>query len=855
MVRKNKTGFVLRIGFAGLLLLSNLMFGFPADFLINKWNESKIVDNLYLSLHDHRTVDNKAGRLPTLVNKASAANFSMQTGYYVGTGTAGLAITGLGFQPDTVMIKSSTAAGVMVFKTSAMPANATAFTSATADNTATNIQFTSNGFTLGTLANVNSANVLYYWIAFTGSDCSATGNYCVGTYTGNGAASRAITVGFQPAYVMVKRSTAVEGNFRTASEPANETLFFGTTARNTTGLYIASFAATTFTVGGTDNANTGVFYYVAFKAGSSVMAEGTYAGNATDNRNITGLGFQPNMVMVKNATSATAASRSTVMNVTESYGDSSNFVGAATANAVNVIQALQSDGFQVGTAAQSNGTGDTYYWVALGGAGGYSASGSFEMDVGSYTGNGTSQSITGLSFKPDLVIIKDNAANAAVFRTALMAGNSTAHTSTATANFAGGITSINSDGFTVGTAVQVNTSGNTYHWQAFGNAYNPYDGTGASDFAIGAYYGNGVDNRNITRLPFQPDLVSSKRNGATAGTFRLSATAGDLSSFYGATAEGANRIQTLNSDGYQIGTNANVNTAANLYNWFAFKTGDNFTVNSYTGTSAAQDITTPDFRPDLVWIKRSTAVNGVMRPSSLAGNNTQYFAALANAANRVTAFNGNGFSLTSTSTETNTSTGTYRYAAWRVPQAPMLGFDIVDTLANSVASPSVSLPASDFSFDCSNTAGTLGSSGQRLRVTNTTANPAWSLSIAATNGATELWRNSGNTEQFDYNDPSGTPAGCSDGADSDTKAGQLSFDPTLGTITPQSGCTASNVSLGSPASFQQGSIDAITLVSASASALTNCYWDITGIGIGQYIPGGQPGDTYTIDLTLTITAF
>lgn len=849
---RNKLSIALKIGLAGLLLASNIMFGFPADMIIRKINDSRIVDNLYLS---HQDGQSPGDSLPTLTGRASAANFSMQTGYYTGTGAAGLAITGLGFQPDTVMIKSSTAAGVMVFKTSAMPASTTAFTSATADNTATSIQFTGDGFTLGTLANVNSANVLYYWIAFTGSDCSATGNYCVGSFTGNGTTSRAITTGFQPAYVIVKRSGAFEGNFRIASEPANETLFFGTTARVTVNTHIASFSATGFTVGSTNNTSGGTFYYIAYKATAGVMSQGTYSGNATDNRSITGAGFAPSMVMVKNATSVTTANRNPVMLTPEAYGDNAMYVGSATANLTNAIQALQSDGFQVGTAAQTNETSATLYWVAFGGAASYSTSGSFDMDVGSYTGNGTNQSITGLGFKPDLVIIKDNATNVAVFRTSLMTGDSTAHLASATANFTGGITTLNSDGFSVGTAAQTNASGGTYHWQAFGNAFNPYDGTGASDFAIGAYYGNGIDNRNITRLPFQPNMVTIKRSGASAGAWRSSALAGDLTAFFGATAETANYIQSLTSDGFQIGTNAAVNTAANINYWFAFKNGPNFTVNSYNGTGTAQNITAPDFRPDLAWIKRSTAVNGVMRPSSLAGNSTQYFAGVANTANLITAFNGNGFSVTGTSTETNVSGGVYRYAAWRVPSPPTLGFDIVDTLANSVANPSISMPTSNFSFDCRSTAGTLGTSTQKLRITNTTANPSWSLSIAATGGATALWRNSGNTQQYDYNDSSGSPSGCADGTDSDSKAGRLTINPATGSVTSQNNCTTSGISLGSSAGFTEGSVNAITLLSASATTPIGCYWDLTNIGVSQYIPGGQPGDTYTLDLTLTITAF
>lgn len=793
--------------------------------------------------------------LPWFTNDAHAASFSMQTGYYTGTGTAGKTISGLGFMPDTVMIKSSTSAGVAVFKTSAMATNTTAFTSAVADNTATSIQFTSDGFTLGTLANVNSANVIYYWTAFTGSDCSVTGNYCVGTYTGTGTSSRAITTGFQPDYVMVKRSTAVEGNFRVAAEPTNETLFFGTTARNTTGTHIASFSSTGFTVGSTNNASSGVFYYVAFKATAGAMAQGTYAGNATDNTNITAPGFQPNMVMVKNATSATTANRNPVMNVTESYGDSSSYVGSATANLVNAIQSLSATGFQIGTAVQVNESAATFYWVTFGGASNAtSASGGFTMKTGTYTGNTTGQSITNLGFTPDLVIIKDNSTNYAVFRTSMMAGDSTAYLSNAAANFTTGITSLNADGFTIGASTVVNTLNNSYQWQAFGNAYNPATRSGAADFAVGTYYGNGIDSRNITRLPFQPNMVAAKRNSSSAGVWRSSATSGDLSSFFTATAEAADYIQALNADGFQIGTNASINGAATLVHWFAFKTGTNFAVGSYSGTGGTQTITSPGFQPDLAWVKRSTAVNGVHRGASLTGDATQYFGNLANVTSRITAFTSTGFSLAGTSTETNASGGTYRYAAWRAPVTGSLSFDIVDSGGDSVASPSVQMPESSYGFSCKNSLGTLGSSSQRLRVTNTSASPAWTLSIAATGGATALWSNTGATQSFDYNDASGSPAGCSDGADTDAFAGQMTIQPSAATNTPQSGCSTSNVSLGSDTGFQEGSADSIVIASASSSAQTDCYWDFTDIGINQTIPAEQDSDTYTTNMTVTITA-
>jgi hypothetical protein len=789
-------------------------------------------------------------------NNSEAANFTMQTGYYVGTGVAGLAITGVGFQPDFIMIKSTTAAGAAVFKTSTMPANTTAFTSATVDNTTTQITLDSDGFTLGTLANVNSVNVIYNWIAVGGSDCSATGNFCVGTYTGNGVSPRNIAVGFQANMALVKRTTAVAGHFRVSSQPANETIFLTNTARNTTGTYIRSFGASDFAVGATDNTAAAVYYFVAFKDTAGAFGQGTFVGNAVDNRNITGFGasYTPNFVLTKNATSATANDRRPLMNFSDSFGDSSSHVGVNTANTTNGIQSLQSDGFQVGTSASSNGSGATMYWFALGGNSSFSSSGDFNIKTGSYSGTGVSNPITGLGFRPDLVIIKANTAQVGVFRTKTMKGDSTAYLSNNVANFAGGISSLDNDGFTVGTAAQTNSAGVTYQWQAFGNAFDPYDNSGSSDFAVGSFYGNGIDSRNISRLPWQPNMVAIKANTTQVGVWKPSSLAGDSATYFGATANTANVIQAINSDGFQVGTSAQSNSSGVLSHWFAFKNGNNFTAGSYTGTGSAQSITSAGHRSEYVWVKRSTAVNGVSRPVRLTGNNTQYFVATANVSDRITGFVKNGFRVGGNQTETNTSGGTYYYASWNEPNYGNLNLDIVDGSDQSVASPSFAMSTLGYNFNCTNITGSLGSASQKIRVSNLTTTPGWSASIAATAGNTDLWRNTGDTEQYDFNDPLGTPNGCTDGPDADSEAGQLTINPSAGTITPETGCTNSNVSLGSSSSFNQGTTDSLQLISATSSANSDCIWDITGINLSQYVPAEQPIGTYDINLTITIIA-
>ncbi len=201
------------------------------------------------------------------------------------------------------------------------------------------------------------------------------------------------------------------------------------------------------------------------------------------------------------------------------------------------------------------------------------------------------------------------------------------------------------------------------------------------------------------------------------------------------------------------------------------------------------------------------------------------------------------------------ATGTYSSvatagasAAWRgqivaFKQVPLiLSADIVDASGVSVTNPSVSMSTATYSFACQTVTGVLGTSTQKVRISNTTTNPAWTVSIAATGGSTSKW--SAGSPSYAFNNP--TSSGCS--------AGQLAVNPAAGSITPQSGCTTTGVSLGSSSAFSAGITDAITLASASTSGTTGCYWDLTGIPLSQTIPAEQAVGAYTINLTVTLVA-
>ncbi len=181
-----------------------------------------------------------------------------------------------------------------------------------------------------------------------------------------------------------------------------------------------------------------------------------------------------------------------------------------------------------------------------------------------------------------------------------------------------------------------------------------------------------------------------------------------------------------------------------------------------------------------------------------------------------------------------------------------LGIEFVDAGGSNVPSPS-------FSFDnifttsssCQLPTALLGTSSQRMRVTNNLVTNGWSVSMAATSGPTALWVSGLNS--YDFNDSGGSPAGCAN-SDGDGKAGQLTVRPSSGTLAPEAGCATTGISWGSDAGFAQGVTDAITLSTASSASARFCYFDYTSIDLEQRVPPGIVPGTYQLDMTVTVMA-
>ena len=208
----------------------------------------------------------------------------------------------------------------------------------------------------------------------------------------------------------------------------------------------ARFSDAAFTAAARSNANNSLSAASSF---TRDIASGTYTGNGLDNRNITGLGFQPDIVMIK----ATTAS-GTVIRTRTMTGDASKPLFGATALSTNRIQALQDGGFQIGTDATVNTNGTIYQWYA-----GTTSDGL--VSVGSYTGNGlASRTISDPGYSPDALILLSAGAHAPVLRLAPMTTSFRFETGTSVAN---AITAFVGSGFTLGNSTSANTNNTVYH--------------------------------------------------------------------------------------------------------------------------------------------------------------------------------------------------------------------------------------------------------------------------------------------------------------------------------------------------------------------------------------------------------
>jgi hypothetical protein len=128
-----------------------------------------------------------------------------------------------------------------------------------------------------------------------------------------------------------------------------------------------------------------------------------------------------------------------------------------------------------------------------------------------------------------------------------------------------GITSFDSNGFSVGNSTSVNSNAATYHYVAWNQDVD--------EMATSSYTGTGASN-SITSVGFQPAYVIVHANDtvtARAGAHRSSAATGTASQLFTAAANETTGITALQSQGFQVGTSATANNSGTSYSYVAFK--------------------------------------------------------------------------------------------------------------------------------------------------------------------------------------------------------------------------------------------------------------------------------------------
>ncbi len=298
------------------------------------------------------------------------------------------------------------------------------------------------------------------------------------------------------------------------------------------------------------NASSGAAGTLTLTTSVMRVSSGAYTGDGISGSQIQLLGFVPDVVIVKGD-----AAQEPVFWTSTMTGGQAKPMSSGGAAATNLVQASMINGFTVGTDARVNTNGGSYYWTAFGAATG-------GLVVGTYTGNGSGQSVNSLGFQPDLVIVAGAGATTPVFRTSAISGAVSLTTGSALTTR---ITSLDANGFTVGTDAAVNTSGVVYHYAAWTTA--------TGKVAVGAYAGSAAA-RNITGLGFGPQAAIVKSyDCTTAGVEHSSALgpAADASLPFDASGGIATaRITTLQSNGFGLGTNGAVNGSGCNYAWMAF---------------------------------------------------------------------------------------------------------------------------------------------------------------------------------------------------------------------------------------------------------------------------------------------
>lgn len=127
-----------------------------------------------------------------------------------------------------------------------------------------------------------------------------------------------------------------------------------------------------------------ILYFGIMKNSQAAYTYGRYTGDGNATQAVSGLGFQPEVILVKGAGNQTAWLATSTM----SSGDA-KLLNVETAPQTGLISSLDADGFTVGNSSNSNSEGVDYFFVAWDDADGNVEVGSFTPEPDAYDSSST----------------------------------------------------------------------------------------------------------------------------------------------------------------------------------------------------------------------------------------------------------------------------------------------------------------------------------------------------------------------------------------------------------------------------------------------------------------------------------
>ena len=353
---------------------------------------------------------------------------------YTGTGSSQTISHNLGSLPGFIIIKETSAAEdwyVLASDSSGnyqyLPLNNTASTQGSTVKTSTASSTTVDlgviASTVGTsVVNESSQSYVMYLFASDAGGFGVSGSDNVVTcssYTGNGSATGpTITLGYEPQFVMIKRSSTsgthweMMDSMRGMVVGGNDAILKASQANAESSADYITPTATGFIVtnsGTAVNANGDTYIYIAIRrgpmktptSGTSVYNAKTYAGTNTTNSQ-TGLGFPPDLTIFKGRNSAVSPTWTDRLRGQDPYITSDSTAAEASAT---LVGRMDQDGFTTSSSySLTNQSGINYIGWCMRRAPGF-------FDEVCYTGTSAARTVShNLTVVPELMIVKDRSA-------------------------------------------------------------------------------------------------------------------------------------------------------------------------------------------------------------------------------------------------------------------------------------------------------------------------------------------------------------------------------------------------------------------------------------------------------------